>query len=258
MANTGADIGVVAPGLNNAYCVSVKPNITTNTLTRKYIGGGSKTRSTGREYRITFTGDVSTDGLSTYIYNADAPTDVKIGSVTFTDCVTESFKLEASEGNPLQLTVTMVGKTASDGAPTAIVTSSSISTFFLMSDSTGCTGGAAGGEDITVTAFSIEGTRNITPVYGAGSLDPTDFSAGAWEYTASVSYNDLSNIADVAAGTGIEFAVGFTALASDGITELGTYSCGASGGVAREVSGSVDAESPINAPVTYVCEGVTV
>jgi hypothetical protein len=258
MANTGADIGVVAPGLNNAYCVSVKPNITTNTLTRKYIGGGSKTRSTGREYRITVTGDVSTDGIGTYIHNSDSLGSVAIGAITFADCVTESFKLEASEGNPLQFTVTLIGKSAGTATEAGISTPSAESTFFLMSDSTSCTGGESGGTDITVTAFSIEGTRNVTPVYGAGSLDPTDFSSGAWEYTASVSYNDLSNVADVANGTGIEFAAAFEAIASDGETSLGVYSCGASGGVAREVSGSVDAESPINVPVTYVCEGVSI
>jgi hypothetical protein len=245
MATTGADIGASAPGIATGYVVSVKPNVSANSITRKYIGGGVITRITGREFRVTVTGDISTSGGGTVDLSSEATQSVSVGSVQFSGCVVESYKIECSTGSTVTITTTFACKAVSEGAA-SVTTPAAGSVFFVMAD-----GLATYGGDGTVTAASVEGSRTVTFVYAPGNLNPTDISCGPIESRVGVSTDSLSNILDVVNGASGSVSIEFSAVDEQGVPIGASYTLQGAGSAAREVSGSVDADS-INVPVTYV------
>lgn len=265
MALTGKDVYVSCGAAGTTgLATNFKIGNKSNAIERKGLGNVSLTRLTGFEFYASVTGDVTETG-STVVSNLNSDTTfiVSANTISITGAKIESFKLECSQGEPLQYSVDFVGTGL--GSP-SITEADTVENLLIMSDAVVTINTKTGSIDTTspsqISKFTLEGKRTITAQYGT-ELTPQSLSLGAWEYSLTVTIAPGSM-------TGIEF---LSHLSAQGVVDqnedcsftatftgpdAGTLTIAASGMTADDASLSADPDNPVDLTINFKASTVSI
>jgi hypothetical protein len=181
MAISSGEIKLVLP--NNAFVDSVTPTGTTNTITKKAIGGYTKSKFLTYEIEVGLGGALTSHQIIGSLLGT-TPLTIGVHDLQLNGAIASDFSVSISSDDAVTFDSTLQVKnteTVTPGTPTVP------NDLFSKAEATI----ALNKQAPEFNSIDISASRDVSPVYGGtGSIVqrmyPSDFRIGTWEYSVDV------------------------------------------------------------------------